>query len=180
MNKLKNNIVRVALIGPESTGKSTLAEQLAVYFKTVWVPEYSRTYISNLNRKPEPTDIIKIYQKQMEIENELISKADKVIFTDTECINGLIWYHHLTGEFCESLEKSIINNSYDLYLLTKPDIEWHHDPLREHPHLREYFFSVYKAQLNKRSLEYVTISGRDEQRIDGAIQAIEQLLKSIG
>ncbi|MBK7183357.1 MAG: ATP-binding protein [Bacteroidetes bacterium] len=70
MEKENKKLIRVALIGPESTAKSTLSEQLAKHYNTVWVKEYAREYLSEINRKYTLDDIVEIAKQQLQ-ENPL-------------------------------------------------------------------------------------------------------------
>ena len=91
MAQTNSKIIRIALIGPESTAKSTLSEQLARHYMTHWVKEYSREYLSKISRKYTLDDILLIAQKQLEQENKLLQTANKFIFADTELILSKVW-----------------------------------------------------------------------------------------
>ena len=95
---MNTELFRVALIGPESTGKSTICEELAKYFNTKWVHEYARDYLSKLNRRYTKEDIIYCAKKQLAIEAELESDANKILFSDTELINYKVWLLDVFGE----------------------------------------------------------------------------------
>jgi len=87
-----NSVKRIALIGPESTGKSTLCAQLAEHYKTVCVPEYARTYLENLSRQYTYEDVIHCAREQMRMEDETMKQAQHFLFADTELINIKIWF----------------------------------------------------------------------------------------
>ena len=87
--KTGNRSKRIVIIGPESTGKTALCKKLSEYYKTVWVPEYAREYVENLNREYEYKDLIKIAEKQISEFNNDYSNADKFIFFDTYIYNHL-------------------------------------------------------------------------------------------
>jgi len=91
MEKNNQYIMRIALIGPESTSKSTLSESLAMHYNTVWVKEYSREYLSTLKRKYTLDDILLIAKEQLKQEQELIKKANQFIFVETELIISKFW-----------------------------------------------------------------------------------------
>lgn len=172
MNK---HIKRIAIIGPESTGKSTLCEQLSMHYHEPWVPEFARSYLTNLNRKYNLKDIVLIYQKQFIIENELQSQATKYLFTDTEFIIAKIWCNYIFNQIPDSIEKMIMKHPYDFYILTSPDLPWVEDPLREHPGKGEYFFDLYRNELETYKLNYGIVSGKDENRLNMAIKLIDAL-----
>jgi NadR type nicotinamide-nucleotide adenylyltransferase len=177
MENKANNIIRVAFIGPESTAKSTLSEQLALHYTTVWVKEYARGFLPSLNRKYTIDDIIHIAKQQEENENTLLKKANKIIFCDTEFINLKVWCIDVFQYCPEMISQKIKARQYDLYLLTSPDIEWQSDPVRENPNRRDYFFDWYKKELNLIQATYEIIKGANEERLNNCIQAVDSLLK---
>jgi NadR type nicotinamide-nucleotide adenylyltransferase len=172
-----NRLIRVAITGPESTGKSSIANQLAEYFHTVFVPEFAREYIDNLNMPYIYSDILEIAKGQLKLETELYPKANKIIFCDTEFIVTKIWSENAFKKCDRWILKNIEEHQYDLYLLMNTDVEWEYDPQRQHPHLREYFFNLYKQELNTRNLPYKIISGLKEERLKNAIKAVNDLFK---
>lgn len=176
MEKKNNHIIRVALIGPESSAKSTLSEQLALHFNTVWVQEYSREYLSGIKRKYSLDDILEIAKNQLRNENELISRANKIIFADTELIISKVWCEDVFKTCPQWISDSIVPFKYDLYLLTYPDLEWKEDPLRENPHRRSFFFEWYERELKAISADYIIIKGKGRQRLNNAIYALEKFI----
>lgn len=169
----KNSIIRIALIGPESTAKSTLAETLAKYYKTEWVPEYAREYLSNINRKYNLNDIETIAKQQLQNENNLIEKANKYIFADTELIISKVWCIDVFKTCPQWISETIITSKYNLYLLTTPDLPWQDDPMRENPHRRDFFFNWYEQELKSINANYKIICGTGEGRLKNCIDAIE-------
>lgn len=174
--KPKKLIKRIAITGPESTGKSTLSEKVAKHFKTIWVPEYARNYVGSLNRPYNFNDVEKIAKIQLQQEDALLKKTNRIIFTDTELIVIKIWMEYKFNTVPEWVEKEISNRKYDLYLLCDIDLEWKYDPQREHPHKREYFFNYFKKELENRGFNYKIISGNSQQRMKTATNAVEKLL----
>ena len=167
-------IKKIAITGPESTGKSLLAEQLARYYNTVYVPEYAREYIDNLNKPYNFDDILKIAKAQLKNEKLLETKANKILFCDTELIVIKIWMEHSFKTCPKWIFENINNHLYDLYLLADIDIPWKNDPQREHPHLRKYFFELYENELKIRKFPYEIVSGIDEVRLKNAIKIIDR------
>jgi NadR type nicotinamide-nucleotide adenylyltransferase len=174
MEKKNNHIVRIALIGPESTSKSTLSEELAKHYQTVWVPEYARTYLKDLNRKYTLNDILLIAQEQFRQELELLKTANRFIFVDTELIVSKVWCEDVFHTCPDWIGNVADQYPYDLYLLTYPDLPWQADPLRENPHRRMYFYDWYERELKKANANYAIIKGVDEQRLKNAIAAVER------
>lgn len=175
IERTTNMIKRIAITGPESTGKSILARQLADHYKTVWVPEFAREYIGNLNRPYFAEDILIIAKEQLQRENLLAQNANKFLFCDTELIVTKIWIEHAFKSCPEWIVENLIKHKYDLYLLTNIDIPWEKDPQREHPHLREYFFGLYLKNLKSRTLPFNIISGLKEERLMNSIRIIDKM-----
>jgi NadR type nicotinamide-nucleotide adenylyltransferase len=171
-----SKIFRVAVIGPESTGKSLLCEGLAAHYKTVWVPEFAREYLSKTKGTYALQDIVTIYKEQYSHESELTLHANKLIFTDTEAIIAKVWCEHVYGFCPDEITQLIQQKPYDFYLLTSPDLPWEPDPLRENPGKGEFFFKWYKNILNELKLPYGTVSGIGERRLKNAIHIMEQAL----
>lgn len=175
MAKKINSLIRIALIGPESTAKSTLSENLAKHYKTVWVKEYAREYLMKIqHRKYTADDILKIAQEQLKQEKELVSQAHKFIFVDTELILNKVWSEDVFNNCHEWIQENISKNKYDLYLLTFPDIPWEEDPLRENPNRRVFFFDWYEKELKKINADYTIIKGIDGTRLQNCITEIEK------
>jgi len=166
---------KIAITGPESTGKSLLASQLADHFNTVYVPEFARGYIDSLDRPYEPGDIVEIARGQLGLEQELAPEANRILFCDTELIVTKIWSLHKYGHCDPYILDNIIGNRYDLYLLCDIDLPWEEDPQREHPHLRAYFFDWYKKELEGYGFPYAFIRGMGSQRLEQAISVIEDI-----
>ena len=168
----KEIIKRIAITGPESTGKSVLAEQLALHFKTSWVPEFARNYIAELNRPYHEQDILHIAKTQLKQERIYSKKAGTFLFCDTELLVCKIWSENAFGHCDPWITKHIQKHHYDLYLLMDVDLPWQPDPLREHPNKRDYFFDLYLRELSSRKLPYSIISGIGEKRKVNAIKNI--------
>ncbi len=167
---------KIAITGSESTGKSTLSKQLAEHFNTVWVKEYAREYLNNLNRPYQPKDILKIAKGQKENENQISKKANKVLFSDTELIVTKIWSEVKYQDCHPWILEEINKQDYELYLLCDIDLPWKEDPQREHPHLREHLFNLYKREFETRKLNFEIISGTKEQRFKNALRFVKDYL----
>lgn len=171
--QIKKNIIRIALIGPESTAKSTLSEALAIHYHTVWVKEYSREYLQGINKNYTNEDIEAIAKGQLANELKLIDSANKIIFSDTELIISKVWCEDVFKTCPDWIRKNIPVYKYDLYLLTYPDIPWEPDPLRENPDRREFFFNWYEQEINFIKGDYKIIKGSGSERVKNAIEAVE-------
>jgi NadR type nicotinamide-nucleotide adenylyltransferase len=167
---------KIAITGPESTGKSTLSKQLANHYNTMWVEEYARDYINQLNRPYTQEDILAIAKKQKEIEEQKSKETNTLLFSDTELIVTKIW----SEVKYQSCDQWILNNiekqDYLLYLLCDIDLPWEYDPQREHPNKRVELFDLYKSELQNRKLNFKIILGNNEERLQNAIRIIDTLL----
>ncbi|MCX6251554.1 MAG: ATP-binding protein [Bacteroidetes bacterium] len=167
-------IKRIAITGPESTGKSLLSERLAGYYHTTWVPEFAREYIDGLDREYNQEDILKIARGQLRNENRLLKSANQYLFCDTELIVTKIWSEVKYNKCDEWILKKIEEHKYDFYLLCYIDIPWEYDPQREHPQLREHLFDLYLQEMTERNLPFAVVSGLGEERLKNAVKIINK------
>lgn len=168
---------RILILGPESTGKSTLAEDLANHFGEPWVPEYAREYLENLNRPYVYEDLLAIGKAQISLEDQMAKVAKDYLFCDTDLRVIHIWSTHKFGKTDPWVLDEILLRKYDLIFLTDIDLPWEPDPLREHPDLkmRQYFFEKYQKLAHKSGFEWYVISGSREERLEKAIQIVNFL-----
>lgn len=169
---------KIAILGPESTGKSELAKALATYFKGEWVPEYAREYVEKLGRKYTYDDVCHIAATQLKEIDLFENKTQSdFVFFDTELIITKIWFEYCFGEVPQFLTNAMEKPVFDFYLLCDYDLEWIPDPVREHGDDRAYFFNLYKAEIEKTQRPFAIVSGIGEDRVLNAIKAIENYLK---
>ncbi|MFK5973895.1 MAG: ATP-binding protein [Flavobacteriaceae bacterium] len=176
-----SDLIKIALFGPESTGKTTISEQLARYYNTIWVPEYAREYLQkkwNDERKTcEPKDLLPIAEGQMRLENTLTKKATKILVCDTDLLETKVYSEAYYIGHCDPiLEKYALLNTYDLYFLTYIDIAWEQDDLRDKPKEREEMFTYFKATLEKYNRNFVILKGDKKTRLRTAVEYIDKLL----
>ena len=171
-----NSITKIAIVGPESTGKSTLSHQLARYYNTVWVPEYAREYCEKLSQPCTWDDEINMFKGQLELENSLIQKANKLLICDTTFITVKVWSDYMFGKSPQEVLDEIPRHPYNLYLLMDIDLPWQEDPLRDFPHRREYFMEVWHNELKALRATYKVISGTDVVRFQNAIHVIDDFV----
>lgn len=176
-----SDVIKVVLFGPESTGKTTLSEQLARHYTTVWVPEYAREYLQNKwnnERKTcEPKDLLPIAEGQMRLENELTKKVTNLLICDTDLLETKVYSEAYYLGYCDPLlEKYAAKNSYDLYFLTYIDVPWENDDLRDKPNERERMFQYFKKTLTKYKRNFIILKGDKKTRLTKAINAIDKLI----
>ena len=170
---------RILILGPESTGKSTLAEKLAQHYAEPWVPEVAREYLEKLARPYTYEDLLLIGERQLSLEDELAAKAKQFLFCDTDLRVIQVWSQHRFGKVDPWVLEEIARRTYDLILLCAPDLPWQEDPLREHPELemRQHFFEFYQQLSEASGFPWVLISGGTGERLSIAIQAVDSLKK---
>jgi NadR type nicotinamide-nucleotide adenylyltransferase len=171
-----NQTIKIAVVGPESTGKSTMSAYLANHYQTVWVPEYARGYCEKLTQPPTWQDEINMFHGQIALEAELLPKANKILICDTTFITVKIWSDQIFGSSPQEVLDELPKHPYDLYLLLNIDLPWQDDPLRDFPHMREHFMSVWHKELDALNANYVLISGAGPERYDRAVAAVDAFL----
>lgn len=166
--------VRIAITGPESTGKSALCRRLAEHFNEPWVPEYSREYLENLGGAYRFGDILAIAHGQFEREMAQLQHARRYLFCDTDFLVTHIWCKVKFNKTHEWINKMASEHPYDFTLLCNIDLPWEFDPLRENPDNRDYLYNLYVEELSKRSIPYAVVEGFGEERFVNAIKILEK------
>ncbi len=168
---------KIAIVGPESTGKSALAEELAVRFGTVYVPEFARTYCEHLDRQYTLEDEMNMFYGQLALEKSMLPLAkNDVIFFDTMILTIKIWCDRLFGFTPPEVLQAINDTDFDLYLLMDIDLPWEDDPLRDFPDERNHFMNVWKNELQALGASFHVISGLGESRVKMAEAVVNKLL----
>jgi len=166
-------MLKIAILGPESTGKTMLASKLADYFQSPWVPEYAREYVEKLTIPYTYEDVCNIARKQ--IEQELLKSTAPYVFFDTELIITKVWFSYRFGLIPDFLTEHLRSGFFDLYLLCSPDLPWEPDPVREHGEDREFFFNWYKEEIDKTGKPYFIITGTGDLRFQNALNGLMSL-----
>ena len=167
---------KIAITGPESTGKSTLAEKLARHFNVGFIPEYSRTYLENFEGQYTENDVVEIAKGQYNLILEEEKKNPEILIADTETIVCKIWVEYVFKHSNETIDEILKKQDFDLYLLCDIDLPWVYDPLRENPNIeeRKELFDIYKNTLTKMNVPFEIVSGDDEERVNNAINIINK------
>ena len=183
---------KIVIIGPESTGKSTLCEGLAAHYDTEWVQEYARGYMLAHGTAYSYDDLSTIARGQLALEDAAEAElgerkerkagaaeltGDRVLFIDTDLYVMKVWSEYVFGR-CETwILKEIAARQYDGYLLCRTDLPWVKDELREYPDLatRERLYHIYKDILVNQNVPWVEIGGSADGRLKNAIEAVERL-----
>ncbi|HEV3223716.1 MAG TPA: ATP-binding protein [Puia sp.] len=166
---------KIVITGPESTGKSTLCEQLATNFNTNWVPEYAREYLMKLARPYTYDDLLIIAKGQLDQEDRITaSLKSTLVFIDTDMYVMKVWCEFVFGKCHSFILDEIVKRKYDVYLLCNTDLPWVADELREYPDLesRERLYYMYKDHMINQTTPWIDIKGDYEQRLSNAISFI--------
>lgn len=171
---------KIVIIGPESTGKSTLCGQLAAHFKTEWVPEYAREYLLKNGTDYTYEDLLTIAKGQLALEkkiSDLKSQISDLIFIDTDMYVMKVWCEFVFDKCHKFILDEIVKRKYDLYLLCKPDLPWVKDELREYPdhETREKLYLIYKDILVNQATPWIEVYGDYEKRLELAVQEVNRL-----
>jgi len=181
LRQAPSDLVKVVLFGPESTGKTTLAQDLAAHYNTLWVPEYAREYLQDkwdrVQRSCEAEDLLPIARGQMRLENGLSTRANSLLVCDTDLLETKVYSEAYYLGYCDpELEKHALENQYDLYFLTYIDVPWEKDDLRDRPDQRLEMFEFFREALEVNQRRFVILRGSREQRLKTAISHIDNLL----
>ena len=175
-------MLRVSLTGPESTGKSTLAAQLAAHYGTVFAPEFAREYLADSGPHYSPEDLEEISRGQLAAEATAVAAAEaqgqRVVFFDSDLLVIKIWFEHSFGSCPEWILQAIACQQYDLVLLMGVDLPWEPDPLREHPQLRQHFYDLYQRELREQMSNFAEVAGEHGRRFSQARFLVDELLRS--
>lgn len=172
-------LIKIAIVGPESSGKTFLAEKLSLHYKCLWVPEYAREYLTHKNRPYVKEDVEKIAKGQIQWEDSAVKRSKSLLICDTSLLVIKIWMEHKYQSVPRWVDEEISNRKYHLHLLTAPDIDYEEDPLRENPEMGDYFFEKYKALLEEFNLKFAVVSGNEDLRFKSASRAIDDVIQSV-
>lgn len=165
----------VALVGPESTGKTTLSEELAAHFNGSFVPEFAREYLEKRNGKYSQADLPTIAKGQFELEKKAVSTMKTPVFCDTDVVVIMVWNEFKFGGRNPELEKILSEQPPRKYLLTYPDLPWQDDPLRENPKELKAIFDLYVKTLDGLGAEYTIVRQSGPARMENAIDALNRM-----
>ena len=182
LKQQSTEIIKIAIYGPESTGKTTLAKQLAEHFNTIWIPEFARDYLQQKWDKHQQIcqkeDLLPIAIGQTKLENEGLQKANTFLFADTNLMVTKVFSDIYYGESDPVLEKAAKKHKYDLFFLTDVDVPWQKDDLRDSPNDREKTLQIFEENLLKFNKPYVKITGSKEKRFQKAVAIISNILET--
>ena len=172
---------KIVIIGPESTGKSTLCQQLAEHYRTVWCPEFAREFLLHRGSNSyKYEDLLNIAMGQLELEDTMLTEArNGLYFIDTDMYVMKVWCEVAFEDCHRWILKQAAQRQYDLYLLCDVDLPWTPDELREYPDIqfRTKLHKMYKDIMMNAGTEWAEISGTDGVRLQTAVRIIDSLLR---
>jgi len=189
---------KVVILGPESTGKSTLCELLAQHYNTQWCPEFAREYLLTHGMDYNFDDLLFVAKGQLAMEEEyvqsvvnsqesivtdpsdsgLTTKDSRLLFIDTDMYVMKVWCEFVFSKCHKWILEQIVKRKYDLYLLCNTDLPWVKDELREYPDLktRDTLYHMYKDLMINQSTPWIDVSGDYNERLQKAITAVDQIM----
>lgn len=160
-------LVKLAIVGPECSGKTTLAAALSAEWNEPYVEEYSREYLENLGRNYNQDDLLEIAKGQLEKEYQVAEGANHFLICDTNTLVVKIWAEVRFGRAQNWIERQFLEKPYQLYILCgHQGIEWEDDELRENPDDREMLYDLYKKALVKAGKQFIEVEGTTQERIE--------------
>ena len=170
----------IVIIGPESTGKSTLCSQLAEHYNTCWCPEFAREYLLAKGGRYDYGDLLNIAHGQLELEDTMRNQAKNgFYFIDTDMYVMKVWCEAVFENCHTWILKQIAQRQYDLFFLCNVDLPWVKDELREYPDLavRKRLFNMYKDLMVNQKTKWAEISGTDTERLQMAVSIIDTVFQ---
>jgi NadR type nicotinamide-nucleotide adenylyltransferase len=175
---------KIVIIGPESTGKSTLCKQLAAHYNSLWVKEYAREYLLLHGMSYSYDDLLTIAKGQLAGEAAAVEKLPEagenaLLFIDTDMYVMKVWCEFVFGNCHQWILDQVAEQQYDLYLLCNTDLPWVKDELREYPDptTRDRLYHIYKDIMVNQPVPWADISGTDDERLNKAIESVELFCK---
>ncbi len=177
----KKGLKKVVVIGPESTGKSTLCRELSAHYNCLWVPEYARTFLHNIGRTYNYNDLLEIAKGQIALEERYIRWAEqdnsKLLFIDTDMYVMKVWCEFVFEKAHTWILQQIAERQYEHIFLMNIDLPWQPDELREYPdpRPREILFQMYLDCMVNQTTPWTIIKGMQRERFKAAVKVIDAM-----
>lgn len=171
------SLITISVTGTESTGKTTLSEQLAGRYKCSYVPDVSRSYIAALKKPYTYQDVLNIADGIIDAEDKAMRNADKILISDNDLINIKIWLQYYKWQVPTWLSHAIEARKYDIYLLCNIDLPWEADEQRNNQNDRELLYKQFTSELNALQAKYFIVSGNSTQRFQNATSQLDFILR---
>ena len=163
----------VAIVGPESSGKTTLAKQLAVATSGVWLPEYAREHLIDSNYTE--ADVLHVAREQLARELDLLHANPAQAILDTDAIVLKVWFSERFSYVPAFIDRHLESQTSRDYLLMYPDLKWQFDPQRESKDDLKRLFDVYERELSMLGFRYGVVQGKGKVRFDCAASLLAEL-----
>ena len=167
-------MLRIAITGPESSGKTTLCASLSEHYQVPYISEYARTYLEHTQGQYQFSDLDIISQCQLK---NLLSFKGQMVICDTDFLVLELWSKYKYNKVSDNIKKLVAKDYFDLHVLCTPDMPWELDPLRENPNSRAELFELYKTNLNNYNKNFIVVNGPHEKRLKKTTQTIDLLKK---
>jgi NadR type nicotinamide-nucleotide adenylyltransferase len=165
-------MIKIAITGPESSGKTTLAKQLSEVFSAHYIPEFARQYLEENGLDYDQFDLDEIAEGQHDL---VVNSQNLMNIVDSDYVVLKIWSEQKYGFASSLINELVSENHFDLHVLCAPDIPWENDPMRENPNDRHDLFEKYLNVLNAFKKDYIIVSGSEDERLKKSSAAIRAL-----
>lgn len=163
----------IAVIGGESTGKTTLAEAVAKSLHGVFVPEFARQYAIHVNRPLSSADVDLIARGEIEVLTRAMdSSSSKSLVCDTDLVSTAVYAEHYYGNCPRWIHDEVRARRADLYLLCEPDLAWVPDGIRDLPLERWSIHEEFQAYLAQLGASFLPVYGKGVNRLAVALAAV--------
>ena len=174
---------RICVVGAESTGTTTLAQALAKHYRTVWVPEFGRTYWEGKSYRPNASqwntdEFMFIASTQNRLEDFFARQCNKILICDTDSFATSLWHERYVGSMSDEVKKISANRDYDLYFLTGDEIPFVQDGTRDGEHIRHSMQKRFKEELSKNNKAFFVLTGDHKTRMKTAIKECDRVLRN--
>ena len=170
------SMFKVLITGPESSGKSYLAKNLAIHFGGELVEEFARIYLRD-KEGYDISDLLEIAKGQLNLERLLAIKNPSMLFCDTGIEVVKIWSQVKFGDVSPLINEMSDYSTYDLILLCEPNIAWEYDPIRENQSNRYDLLKLYKEELTSSNCKWYNIDAKENSRLKQAISIVESSIQ---
>ena len=172
-----NSVKKIVVLGPESTGKSTLCAELAKHYNTSWCPEYARQFLNENGTKYSYEDLLTIAKGQLAGEDAHVENASDLLIIDTDMYVMKVWCEYVFNNCHPFILEQINSRKYDVYLLCDIDLPWTAEEMREYPNEepRRELFTIYKELLINQNTPWGIVQGTGDARTQNAVALIKEL-----
>jgi NadR type nicotinamide-nucleotide adenylyltransferase len=167
-------MIKIAITGPESSGKTTLSQSLAKHFNVDYIPEFARDYLAQTNGEYCQADLDTIAQGQLK---RIQDSQSPINICDTDFSVLEVWSNYKYGNVSALITQLAEKDIFDLHILCTPDMPWEADPLRENPDNRDELFELYKKSLIAHHKHFIVVEGNHQKRLAKSLKTIVALQK---